>query len=97
MSFELPEDMVMLKSRNGDPEDAVLILQTRNQVYADMVIAALENENIPALLKSVTGYHWRGMSPFQQGFFDYRLFVNPHDKERAGQIVRTIVPPEEIA
>jgi len=82
--------------RDNDPDDVALILQTRNQVYVDMVIAALDNEKIPALLKSVTGYHWRGMLPFEQGFFDYRLYSTKQDEERARQIVETIVPPEEI-
>jgi len=96
MRSEPAENMVRRNAGDGDPDDIVLVLQTRNQVYIDMVIAALENEKIPALLKSVTGYHWRGMLPFDQGFFNYRLYVTAHDENRARQIVETIVPPEEI-
>ncbi|OGC94479.1 MAG: hypothetical protein A2W25_01475 [candidate division Zixibacteria bacterium RBG_16_53_22] len=88
--------MVERRAGGSDPDDIILILQTRNQLYIDMVIAALENEGIPVLLKSVTGYHWRGMLPFDQGFFDYRLYVRSQDDDRAGQIVEIIVPREEI-
>jgi hypothetical protein len=96
MSSNSKENMVRRKTDYSESEDVVLILQTRNQVYVNMVIPALENEKIPALLKSVTGYHLRGMLPFEQGFFDYRLYVTAANEERARQIVETIVPPEEI-
>jgi hypothetical protein len=48
------------------------------------------------LVKSVAGYHARGMLPFDQGFFDYRLYVSKEHAEKAREIVETIVPPEEL-
>jgi hypothetical protein len=97
MSDETAKNMRAREKRQIDPDDIVQILRTRNQVYVDMVIAALHNEHIPALVKSETGYHGRGMLPFELGFFDYRLFVTMTNEERAREIVSTIVPPEEIA
>ncbi len=81
---------------NDQPDDLVLVLTTGNQIYMDMVREALESESIPVLLKSVTGYHGRGMLPFGQSFFDYRLFVSRGHEKRAREIVETIVPPEEL-
>jgi hypothetical protein len=83
------------KSGNA-PGDLTLVLTTNNQIYMEMVKDALEGEGIPALIKSVTGYHGRGMLPFGQQFFDYRLFVSKEHKERALEIVDTIVPPKEL-
>ena len=48
------------------------------------------------MIKSVTGNYSRGMLPFKQGFFDYRLFVMKEHENRAREIVETIVPPEEL-
>jgi hypothetical protein len=88
---------------NGDntpqaeqPEGLELILTTQSQIYLEMVKEALEGEGIPALIKSVAGYHARGMLPFAQGFFDFRLFVSKEDEKRAHEIVETIIPPEEL-
>jgi hypothetical protein len=90
----------MNEKANGPPasdsEGIALILTTHNQILADMVKGALENENIPVLLKSVAGYHSRGMLPFQQGFFDYRLYVSKENEKRAMEMVETIMPPEEL-
>ena len=77
-------------------QDVVLILKTKNQIYAEMVKEALENDNIHVLLKSATGHHLRGMLPFEQGMFDYSLFVVPEFEDKAKQVVETIVPKEEI-
>jgi hypothetical protein len=96
MNSKSPENATKSQARADDPAEIILILRTRNQVYLDMVIAALENENIPALVKSVTGYHGRGMLPFEQGFFDYHLYVTGDNQPRAKEIVETIVPLEEI-
>lgn len=76
-------------------EEPALILTTSNQVHMEMVREALEGEEIPVLLKSVAGYHSRGMLPFGQGFFDYRLYVAREHEQRAREIVETIIPPEE--
>jgi hypothetical protein len=81
---------------NGLPADLELVLTTRSQIYLEMVKEAFESEGIPSLIKSVTGYHSRGMLPFKQGFFDYRLLVMKEDEARAREIVETIVPPEEL-
>jgi hypothetical protein len=78
------------------PDGLELILTTQNQIYLEMIKEALEGEGIPALVKSVAGYYTRGMLPFPQGFFDYRLFVSKEDEKRAREIVETIIPPEEI-
>jgi hypothetical protein len=84
-------------SRDNEwPDDLELILTTKSQIYLEMVKEALESEGIPALVKSVAGYHSRGMLPFKQGFFDYRLFVMKEHELRAREIVETIVPPEEL-
>ncbi len=79
-----------------DTGDLQLILTTKSQIYLEMVREALEGEGIPSMVKSVTGYHSRGMLPFEQSFFDYRLYVSKEDEERAREIVETIVPPEEL-
>jgi hypothetical protein len=73
-----------------------LVLTTKSQIYLEMVMAALDGEGIPALVKSVAGYHSRGMLPFNQGFFDYNLFVSKENEVKAREIVETIVPPEEL-
>jgi hypothetical protein len=86
-------------SLQGDKKNAdglELILTTRSQIYLDMVRDALDGVGIPALVKSVTGYHARGMLPFEQGFFDYRLYVSKEEVDKARDIVETIVPPEEL-
>lgn len=76
-------------------DDPVLVLTTNNQIYMEMVKDALEGEGIPVLIKSVTGYHGRGMLPFGQQFFDYRLFVSTEHEKRALEIVETIMPPRQ--
>ena len=88
--------LVSMQGEKKDADGLELVLTTRNQIYLEMVKDALEGEGIPALVKSVTGYHTRGMLPFEQGFFDYRLYVSKEDVERAREIVETIIPPEEI-
>ena len=76
-------------------DDLTLVLTTNNQIYLEMVIGALEVEKIAAVIKSVTGYHSRGMLPFKLGIFDYRLYVSKEHEERARELVETIVPSEE--
>jgi hypothetical protein len=76
--------------------DLSLVLTTKSQIYLEMVVEALDSEGIPALVKSVAGYHSRGMLPFNQGYFDYNLFVSKESEARAREIVETIVPPEEL-
>lgn len=78
-------------------EDIVLILDTKDNILANMVKEALENQEIPVLLKSPTGYFLRGMLPFDQGFFNLRLYVQEKFRARAAEIVNTIIPPEEIS
>lgn len=78
-------------------EDIVMILETRNDVLANMVKEALENQDIPVLLKSPTGYYLRGMLPIDQGFFNLRLYVQKEYHSRAVDIVKTIVPTEELS
>ena len=87
---------VIAQGDNTETGGLQLILTTKSQIYLDMVREALEGEGIPSMVKSVTGYHARGMLPFGQGFFDYRLYVSKEDEERAREIVVTIVPPEEL-
>ena len=77
-------------------EDLIMILETKNLIYVNMVKGALDNEGIPALLKSPMGHYLRGMMPIDQGFFNLKLYVRKKDEEKAAEIVRTIVPPEEI-
>jgi hypothetical protein len=62
----------------------------------EMVCSTLDSENIPALLNSVAGYHIRGMLPFGQDFFDYRLSVPNTFEKRAREIIEIIVPAEDI-
>lgn len=83
------------KFENSDHDDLVLVLVSGNQIYVEMVKDALEEEGIPVVLKSPTGYHIRGMLPLSQEFFDYRLYVDKEHSERASEIVRMIVLPEE--
>jgi hypothetical protein len=94
MNREYADEMAKRGARYLDPDDVVMVLKTRNQVYVDMVIGALEHEGIPALLKSASGYHARGMLPFEQGMFDYLLYVTKVSEARAREIVETIVPSE---
>ncbi len=77
-------------------DELILVLTTGNSIYANMVKAALDEENIVAILKSAAGYHLRGMLPFEQRFFDTSLYVQKQFKSRADDIIRTIVPPGEI-
>lgn len=86
----------MEKRETQNSNNLILILTTNNQIYLEMVKQALDGEDIPALLKSTAGYHSRGMLPFPQGFFDYRLYVSSEHEQRASEIVSTIVPPEEL-
>lgn len=76
--------------------DVVLILETKNHMFMNLVKEALENQDIPVLLKSPMGYYLRGMLPIDQGFFNLRLYVQKEFEPEANEIVRTIVPPEEI-
>jgi hypothetical protein len=78
-------------------EDIILILETKDNILANMVKEALENQDIPVLLKSPTGYYLRGMLPIDQGFFNMRLYVQKNFQDKAAEIVKTIVPPEEIS
>jgi hypothetical protein len=89
-------DVNMEERKNQNSDDLILVLTTNNQIYLEMVKEALESEDIATLIKSVAGYHTRGMLPFQQGFFDYRLYVSKEHEERASEIVSTIIPPEEL-
>jgi hypothetical protein len=82
---------------NNMKEDIVLILETKDNILANMVKEALENQDIPVLLKSPTGYYLRGMLPIDQGFFNMRLYVQKIFQDKAVEIVETIVPPEEIS
>jgi hypothetical protein len=84
------------KSENKKSNDLVLILTIHDQIIAEMVKNALENESIPVIIKSVTGFHSRGMLPFEQSFFDYRLYISSVNEVRARELVETIVPSEEI-
>lgn len=74
----------------------VLILETKNHMYMNLVKEALENRDIPVLLKSPMGYYLRGMFPIDQGFFNLRLYVQKEHEAEANEIVQTIVPPEEM-
>ncbi len=85
-----------MQGQKRDTDNLELILVTKSQIYLEMVKEALEGEGIPSLIKSVAGYHARGMLPFDQGFFDYRLYVSKDHSEKAREIVETIVPPEEL-
>ena len=77
-------------------DDVVLILETKNDQLMNLVKGALENSRIPVLLKSPAGYYLRGMLPIDQGFFNLRLYVQKEFEARAQEIVKTIMPPEEI-
>jgi hypothetical protein len=37
------------------------------------------------------------MLPIDQGFFNMRLYVQKNFQDKAAEIVKTIVPPEEIS
>jgi hypothetical protein len=86
----------MSNNPSKELEDLVLILTTKSQIYAEMVKDALEGEDIPMMIKSIAGNYSRGMLPFAQSFFDYRLYVTRANEERAREMVETIVPPEEM-
>ncbi len=94
----MPDAVQHMKHREKefDPDEPALVLTTKDQIQMAMVQEALERENIPVLLKSVMGYHDRGMLPFGVGFFDYRLYVARRHESRAREIIEMIVPPEEI-
>ena len=77
-------------------KNLTLILETKNHILVNMVKEALENQNIPVLLKSATGYYLRGMLPIDLGFFNLRLYVQNKYAAEASDIVKTIVPPEEM-
>ena len=96
MSNSLVTDDIKHEKSGANPVDLVLVLTTNNQIYMEMVKDALEGEGIPVLIKSVTGVHGRGMLPFGQSFFDYRLMVSKEHEKRAQEIVETIIPPEEL-
>lgn len=78
-------------------DDLVLILETKNYMFMNLVKEALENKDIPVLLKSPMGYYLRGMLPIDQGFFNLRLYVLKQHQTEAEEIVSTIVPPEELS
>lgn len=80
------------KIENIDNGDTILVFVSGNQIYIEMVKNALEEEGIPVLLKSPTGFHLRGMVPLQQEFFDFRLYVAKEHSGRASEIIRMIVP-----
>lgn len=77
-------------------DNLVLVLTTKNHIFMDLVREALQNRDIPVLLKSPTGYYLRGMLPIDQEFFNLRLYVQREHQPEAEDIIRTIVPPEEI-
>lgn len=77
-------------------DNIVMVLESKNHVFADMVVEALKEKGIPALVKSPTGYYLRGMFPMDQDFFNLRIYVHKENETVASDIVRTIVPPEEI-
>ena len=83
-------------TRDVMKNDVVLILETKNHMFMNLVKEALENQDIPVLLKSPMGYYLRGMLPIDQGFFNLRLYVQKEFEPEANEIVRTIVPLEEI-
>jgi len=84
-------------AKDAMKDDIVLILETKNHMFMSMVKEALENQEVPVLLKSPMGYYLRGMFPIDQGFFNLRLYVQKEYEARAIEIVRTIVPPEELS
>jgi hypothetical protein len=89
MDFENPE--------NISDEEIVMVLETRNDILANMVKEALENLEIPVLLKSPTGYYLRGMLPIDQGFFNLRLYVQKSFRQKAAEIIKIIVPSKELS
>lgn len=80
---------------NVSDDEIVMVLETRDDVLANMVKEALESERIPVLLKSPTGYYLRGMLPIDQGFFNLRLYVQKSFRQRAAEIIKIIVPSKE--
>jgi len=85
-----------VEENKSKTEDLVIILKTKNQIYAEMVKESLEGDGINVLLKSVMGHHLRGMLPMQQDFFDYSLYVRAAFADKAREVVEIIVPQEEI-
>ena len=81
---------------NSTAERLELVFTTNNLIYLEMIKEALGADGIPAIVKSAAGYHARGMLPFAQGFFDYRLYVSKENLDHAMDIVNTIVPPEDL-
>ena len=77
-------------------DDLELVLETKDFIFMNLVKEALELKDIPVLIKSPAGYYLRGMIPFDQEFFNLRVYVRKEHKHVADDIVRTIVPPEEI-
>lgn len=95
--MRLVGSMIDKRDNSHDQQDELsLILTTKSQIYLEMVMDALDSEGIPTLVKSATGYHSRGMLPFNQSFFNYNLFVSKESEVKAREIVETIVPPEEL-
>lgn len=88
--------MPKMKTYREIGDDIVLVLESKKHVFADMVLEALKERGIPVLLKSPTGYYLRGMFPMDQDFFNLRLYVHKDNETIASDIVKTIVPPEEI-
>ena len=86
-----------MMAKDSMKDDIVLILETKNHMFMNLVKEALENRDIPVLLKSPMGYYLRGMLPIDQGFFNLRLYVQQKHRAEAEEIVKTIVPPEELS
>ena len=85
-----------MEENNSKTDDLVLILKTKNQIYAEMVKESLEADGVNVLLKSIMGHHLRGMLPMRQDFFDYSLYVRAEFVDKAIEVVEIIVPKEEI-
>jgi hypothetical protein len=88
--------MPEMKTHREIGDDMVMVLESKKHVFADMVMEALKERDIPVLLKSPTGYYLRGMFPMDQDFFNLRLYVHREYETIASDIVKIIVPPEEI-
>ena len=85
-----------MEDKVSKADDLVIILKTKSLIYAEMVKNSLEDDGINVLLKSVMGHHLRGMLPLQQDFFDYSLYVRAEFGDKAKEVVKIIVPEEEI-
>lgn len=79
-----------------DNGELIIALETRNQLYAEMVRNALETEGIPSILKSPMGTYLRGMFPIRQSYFDYRLYVREDHIQRVRDLIEMIIPAEEL-